>query len=288
MLLLLIYMALLSFVQDSAAYCGNGLFSRQGRVLSSSRPTFLGAESDSSSSSEASVDPDKIEFASEAEKKEAVGNLVADDEWQGLSMELSETVRVAVVEDLKRNIRDFFLGKDEYKVGDISKEIDTRVKDEVARMRGKEEYELGDFVMAMDEMSKDLTESLTGKPYETGDLSVELDKRIKSSVADFCGKDEYAVGDLSKEINQRVQLRVEEFTGKPYEFGDVTREIENRRKEWVKDFLGEEAAANYQFGDITKKFIAGYTGKDDYQFGDLTKKVVGDLFGQRKRGGQDE
>ena len=83
----------------------------------------------SSSSSEQELSQDTIEFSSEEEKKEAVGNLVADDEWMGLSMELSELVRMAVIEDLKENAREF-LGKDEYKVGDISKEIDTRVKNE--------------------------------------------------------------------------------------------------------------------------------------------------------------
>lgn len=155
-------------------------------------------------------------------------------------------------------------------------------------MRGKEEYELGDFVFAMDELSKNITEDLTGKPYEAGDLSIELDRRIKDAVAKYCGKEEYEFGDLSKEVAARVQSRVEEFTGKPYEFGDVTRAVENRRREWVKDFLGEEAAANYQFGDITKKFITGFTGKSDYQFGDVSKKVLGNLFGKRKRGGKEE
>ena len=38
------------------------------------------------------VSVDTIEFESEEQKKEAVGNLVADDEWNGLSMELSEVV----------------------------------------------------------------------------------------------------------------------------------------------------------------------------------------------------
>ena len=56
-----------------------------------------------------------------------VGNLVADDEWMGLGMELSEIVRCAVIENAKAGTADF-IGKDEYKVGDISKEIDTRVK----------------------------------------------------------------------------------------------------------------------------------------------------------------
>lgn len=61
------------------------------------------------------LEPEMLKFESEEEKKQAVGNLVADDEWMGLSMELGELVRVAVVEDLKKNARDF-LGKDEYKV----------------------------------------------------------------------------------------------------------------------------------------------------------------------------
>lgn len=61
------------------------------------------------------------------DNNEKVGNLVADDEWNGLSLELAEVIRLAVVEDLKKNTREF-LGKDEYKVGDLSKEIDARVK----------------------------------------------------------------------------------------------------------------------------------------------------------------
>lgn len=215
-----------------------------------------------------------------------VGNLVADDEWMGLSMELSEMVRVAVLEDAKKNIGDF-IGKDDYKVGDISKEIDSRIKDEVAKMRGKEEYELGDLSVALDTISKEMTMNLTGKDdYEFGDLSTEIDKRVKSTVADFCGNDTYEFGDLSKEIDRRAQGRVLEFIGKEdYEFGDISKEIESRRGEWVASFLGAEAAKNYEFGDITKKALTNMTGKDEYEFGDVSKKILGDLFGKRKRGG---
>ena len=117
------------------------------------------------------------------------------------------------MEDIKSNTRDF-LGKDDYQVGDISKEVDVRVKYEVAKLRDKDEYELGDFVLAMDELSKKYTEELTGKPYEPGDLSTHLDTNIKSSVAAFCGKDEYEVGDLTREISKRIEFRVGEFTGK--------------------------------------------------------------------------
>ena len=76
-----------------------------------------------------------------AEEEEQLGNLVANEEWSGLSMELTEVIATAVVEDLKKNSRDF-LGKDDYSVGDFSKEIDKRVKDEVAKMREKDDYEV--------------------------------------------------------------------------------------------------------------------------------------------------
>lgn len=217
-----------------------------------------------------------------------VGNLVADDEWMGLSMEISEMVRTAVIEDTKKNVGDF-IGKDEYKIGDISKEIDSRIKGEVAKLRSKDEYELGDLSVAIDTLSKEMTCELTGKEeYEFGDLSTEIDTRIKSTVAEFCGNDTYEVGDLSKEINKRTKKRVEEFIGKEdYEFGDISRQINTRRVQWVSNFLGEEAAKDYEFGDITKKTVTNFTGKDEYEFGDVSKKVFDGLFGKRKRGGKE-
>lgn len=96
-------------------------------------------------------------------------------------------------------------------MGDVSKEIDSRVKDEIAKVRGKDEYELGDFLLAMDQISKSMTEELTGKEYETGDLSKEIDARVKSTLAEWSGKEdgEYELFDLSKSIDRKVKERVE-------------------------------------------------------------------------------
>jgi hypothetical protein len=77
----------------------------------------------------------------EEEEKKRVGNLVADEEWNGLSLELADIIRMAVVEDLKKNSREF-LGKEEYLLGDFSKELDKRVKAEVAKIREKDDYEV--------------------------------------------------------------------------------------------------------------------------------------------------
>merc|ERR1719162_2393083 len=224
---------------------------RNSRVVSSVRtyrhiPATLLFNAENPSEEEVASMMEKSKLSTE--EVEEVGNLVADDEWLGLGMELSELVRVAVIEEAKKNTSDF-IGKEDYKVGDITKEIDDRVKTEVAKIRGKDEYELGDLTVGLDKIGKDMVCELTGKDdYEAGDLSTELDTRVKASVAEFCGKDEYEVGDLSNEIDKRSRAR-------------------------VLDFIGKE---NYQFGDITKKALTGITGKDEYEFGDVSKKLMKD------------
>jgi hypothetical protein len=58
--------------------------------------------------------------------------------------------------------------------------------------------------------------------------------------------------------------------------------VESRRQEWAEKVLGEDFAANYEFGDLTKNVMAKLSGKDDYEFGDLTKNLMGNLFGKKK------
>lgn len=194
------------------------------------------------------VDAEIVELTAEEEVK--VGNLVADEEWAGLSMELADVVKTAVIEDLKKNTADF-LGKDEYLVGDFSKEIDARVKNEVAKMREKDDYELGDLTVVVDEKVKELVCEMSGKDdYQVGDLSVVIDQKVKESVAGFCGKESYEFGDLSKEVHKRAKQGVAAYTGK----------------------------ADYKFGDITKQALKNMSGKEDYQFGDVSKKLFANVF----------
>mmetsp|Transcript_14588 Transcript_14588/g.40220 ORF Transcript_14588/g.40220 Transcript_14588/m.40220 type:complete len:237 (-) Transcript_14588:1488-2198(-) len=162
-----------------------------------------------------------ITFSSPEEKEELVGNLVTDDEWNGLGMELSNTIQ-STIDDIQQKTNDF-TGSEEYKIGDVSKEIDRRVKEGISSMREKDEYELGDFILAMDEMSKSMVEEMTGKPYESGDLTVAIDQNIKDKIGEFTGT-EYEVGDITRAIDSRVKDKIGEFTGNDdYEFGDVAR-----------------------------------------------------------------
>ena len=93
---------------------------------------------------------------------EEVGNLVEDDEWLGLGMEMAIVLRSALRESVKKNVREF-TGNDDYKIGDLSKAADAKIKEEVARLRGKDEYELGDLSLALDQIAKEEVCKLTGK-----------------------------------------------------------------------------------------------------------------------------
>ena len=60
------------------------------------------------SSPDESSDVETVEaIVLSAEEEKELGNLVANEEWSGLSMELTEVIATAVVEDLKKNSRDF-------------------------------------------------------------------------------------------------------------------------------------------------------------------------------------
>jgi hypothetical protein len=77
-------------------------------------------------------------------------------------MELPELVRIAIRKKIKTKLRDF-VGKDEYRVGDISNTLDGQIKDEVASLRDKPEYEPGDLTGALDTLAKWEASRLFGK-----------------------------------------------------------------------------------------------------------------------------
>ena len=88
--------------------------SAAGRCVLSSSSTRLQESSTDGEDAMAEADA-ALKSMPVEEQKEKIGNLVADDEWMGLGMEISELVRTAIIEDVKAKTSDF-IGKDEYKV----------------------------------------------------------------------------------------------------------------------------------------------------------------------------
>lgn len=168
---------------------------------------------------------------------EEIEEMVEDDEWIGFTVQLSQAVREVVMEALDT------MKDDMYKAEKVTKQVDARIKAEVARWRGKESYEIGDFVKAISEACQTIIEDVTGsKPMkQLGEFTTKVDTKVKKAAADFCHKDEYSPGDVTKEIAGRVKKGVLEFTGKPtYQIGDISREIRNRREQWIKENLEKD------------------------------------------------
>ena len=91
---------------------------------------------------------------------EKIGNLVEDDEWLELATELAIVFQSAVRESINANVADF-IGKEDYKLGDVSKEADARIKGMVTDLRGKDEYELGYLSIALDTLVKEEVRKMT-------------------------------------------------------------------------------------------------------------------------------
>jgi len=197
-----------------------------------------------------------------------------------------------------------------YKFGDLTARI---IGKNVEKITGKP-YKFGDLSRAIDTSVKDRVKELTGNidgDYEFGDLSKWVDSKIQGEVNKFTNNDNYEFGDITKEIMKRVAsgkytmddlfmlLKAMALVGASLSpvagflpvkmlvellnlslandaMGKVTSvlalELDKRLK---KSLLGDE---NYILGDATKSMIAnavnGYTGKESYEFGDVTRKVM--------------
>lgn len=131
----------------------------------------------------------------------------------------------------------------DYEPGDLSKEIDTRVKQKVAEFAGKDSYEFGKFAAADCDQYIGLDRLLRQIERPNEYISLHLTHNIRLNSP--------STGDLSKELDKRIKVRVEEFTGAgEYKFGDISRAVLDRRKDWIKSLLGKEAAENYVFGKL--------------------------------------
>ena len=172
-------------------------------------------------------------------------------------------------------------------------------------------YRFGDFTRGALNRFQGRVKSLTGKEsYEFGDLSRFLDSKAKETVTKFTNKDDYKFGDITKEIVRRLvdgeysrddlllllkiaatiginmqpvaqilpikvlldllNLSLEASVAQTVSekvISSISNEIDARMKEMV---TGDR---NYQIGDLTKRAVARWTGKE-YEFGDVTKTIL--------------
>lgn len=71
--------------------------------------------------------------------------------------------------------------------------------------------------------------------YEFGDISIEIDRRIKAEATALVGKEDYDLADLIIAIDDRTEERVKELTAKGLEqLSDIKAEIEKEREAWAQ------------------------------------------------------
>lgn len=200
-----------------------------------------------------------------------------------------------------------------YQFGDLTKSI---LGNAAKSITGKKDYKFGD-------ITQTVVKEVTGKEdYKFGDISKALDKQAKTKVAEYTGKQDYKVGDISQEVLKRVR------TG-DYKLDDVllmckilvtvgagfsplagalparvlleilnvsvAQEVSSKVLEGVAHALDKRfkesvtGDANYQVGDLTKKALMQYMGKDGdddkYEFGDLSRTVSSKLKENQSLGG---
>ena len=204
-------------------------------------------------------DPTKNDPALLAKQQEYVQNMVTDDEWNGVTVQLQNLVSSQIVEDVKAKAHDFLNMDRTHKLRNIAEKVHQRVLEEVETMRANN-VKVDEFSRSVATTTKTLTEEFTGKAYEMGELSKDIDTKIKKSVATYVGKEEYETGDLSRAIADKAKTVAEELQAN-HKVQEIARVVNERRIQWITDILGEEAAKDYKFGDISKKFAMQYTGK---------------------------
>lgn len=145
-----------------------------------------------------------------------------------VAKEATVSVRQAITGSLES-----FVGKKDYAMQDVTREIMARCKSGVDK--------LDDIYLE--------------------DIAKEIDLVGQAAVASFTGKEEYEFGDITKTVNARATEAVKDFTGKEkYEFGDITQEALRRGGDAVKSFTGKD---EYKFGDITKTVLKNIFGGGD-------------------------
>jgi len=181
-------------------------------------------------------------------------------------------------------------GKDQYEFGDLSKWMDSKMKEKACELTGKDTYEFGDVARFVDSRVKEEVCKLTGKKkYEFGDVTREIARRVKEgdiSTEDLSlllrallafGSGLTPVAHILpvKMLLDVLTLNLElEMGNRASELlrESIANELDRRAK---KAILGRE---EYKLGDITReqlqKSITSITGKTEYEFGDLSRAVA--------------
>ena len=107
--------------------------------------------------------------------------------------------------------------------------------------------------------------------YSGHDLSLLILNTLSDAIEAYCGitNIDAPFFGLHQEVNHRIRSRRRKLLikhAKGYEsVKDIERDIEASRKVWVRDVLGNKAAKNFHFGEVTTKGGNRHTHQEEKQ-----------------------
>jgi hypothetical protein len=120
--------------------------------------------------------------------------------------------------------------------------------------------------------------------YSGHDLSLLVLSSVSEAIESYCGitNIDAPFFGLSQEMNHRIRSRRRELLlkhAKGYEsVKDIERDVETSRKVWVRDVLGNKAAKNFHFGEVTTKAGNRHTHQEEKQKKEKRAKLLSSLF----------
>lgn len=150
-------------------------------------------------------------------------------------------------------------GNSSYQFGDISRWLDKKAKEQVSKFTKKENYEFGD-------MTKEIVRRFKDGEYTRDDLLLFLKIVATIGINIQPVTSVLPLKVLTDLLNMVMEASIAQTVGERVATA-ITGEIDARMKEMV---TGDR---NYQLGDITKRSLEKWTGKE-YEFGDITKTLL--------------
>jgi len=198
---------------------------------------------------------------------------ITDDEWTGLGTVIAETMFETILDVGDDGLRQRGWVERMSLTNRIAEEVSSAVETSLYKIRSQpsnafvqgphalpEElltslhtllrHELGTIIGLDDDLSFD---------YNGRDLSVIVLSSVSEAIESYCGITNINAPffNLSTEMEHRIRDRRRELLvkhSKGYEdVNNVKEDIEKSREVWVREVLGNRAARNYEFGEVTTK-----------------------------------
>lgn len=271
---------------------------RPGAVLSSNRmPTVIGAMERLHDPSANAYGP--VEHVYSLRDIDVITQQISDDEWTALGSAIAETMFETILDVGDKALMQRGWVEKTSLTNRIAEEVSSAVEKAIYKIRSQPS---NTFDLDPHSLPEELLTSLhtllrhelgaiigleDGKSFDYNgrDLSLIVLSSVSEAIESYCGVANVNAPffNLSNEMEHRIRDRRRELLVKHsrgYEnVKDVERDIQTARREWVREVLGNRAAINYEFGEVTTKAGNQHSHEKEKTIGKVRRsRIMNALF----------